>query len=127
MNTIDDDFLLDDAQLCVHLNDVSLDFADFSIAGKVSFQVLDSLLQNLIIHVVDEVGDVQISGVNTNVTKTIFAGIDGGHLQDTTEVLELTRAEFEMVLKALDDGGTSGRQFLGLESGQSWNAQIGKA
>jgi len=127
VNTIDDDFILDDSQLFVYLGDVDFDLANFSVAGKVSFQVLDRLLKNLIILIIDGVSNVEVDGVHTNVTKTIFASIDGGHLQDTTEVLELTRAEFQMVLKALDDGGSSGRQFLDLDSGQSWNARIGKA
>lgn len=35
-----------------------------------------------------------------------------------SEVLELTRAQFEMVLKTLDDGGSSGREFLGLNGSQ---------
>jgi len=57
-------FPLYSSTFCVQLGDVSLDLANLSITGKVGFQVLDCLLEDLIILVVDDVNDVKISGVD---------------------------------------------------------------
>lgn len=71
-------FLLVDTQLCVHLGDLSFDFADVSITGNVSFQVLDALLKHFLALIVDGMGDVQVGDVDTTLTETILSSVDTG-------------------------------------------------
>jgi hypothetical protein len=71
--------------------------------------------------------NVDVVGVGTAGTETVFTSIDGSLLQQRAEVFKLTRVQFEMILQVLDDGGSGVRDLLGLDEGQSSETHIGEA
>jgi hypothetical protein len=127
LSTTVSSFLLDGLLLGGQLSDVSLDLTDLSLARKISLQTLHGLLQEVIAGVVDFMGDVDVVGVGTAGTETVFTSIDGSLLQQRAEVFKLTRVQFEMILQVLDDGGSGVRDLLGLDEGQSSETHIGEA
>jgi hypothetical protein len=127
LSTTVSSFLLDGLLLGGQLSDVSLDLTDLSLARKISLQTLHGLLQEVIAGVVDFMGDVDVVGVGTAGTETVFTSIDGSLLQQRAEVFKLTRVQFEMILQVLDDGGSGVRDLLGLDGGQSSETHIGEA
>lgn len=95
------DFLLVDTQLCVRLGDLSFAFADVSITGEVSFQVLDVLLKHYIALIVDVMGYVEVGRVGTTLTKTILSSVDGGRVEKRAEVFELASAQLKLEVPGL--------------------------
>jgi hypothetical protein len=73
------------------------------------------------------VSDVDVVGVGTAGTETVFTFVDGSLLQQRAEVLELTRQEFKVLLQVLDHSSSGLRDLLGLDEGQSSEAHIGEA
>jgi hypothetical protein len=85
--TIANDFLLDnlllvDNFLSSDLGDVGLDLTDLDLTRKIGLELLDNLLENLITLVTDLVSDVEIVGVWTAGTKTVFAVVEAGLFED---------------------------------------------
>jgi hypothetical protein len=118
VSTIDGTFLLDAFLLRNHLGNVSLDLIDLDPTRNLSLEVLNSLLENLIILVVDNMCNVEVGSVGTTSTQTIFSRVIAGGFEKSAKVLELAGAQFEMVLQALDDSSSGGTELLCLDEGQ---------
>jgi hypothetical protein len=105
--------------LFLHLGELCLDLTDLGCTRKIVLELFDNPLEDLIIKVVHLMSDVKVGGVRSTSTETILAVVPAGLFQDRTEVLEFTRAEFEVCLQSLDNVGSDPRNLLGLAEGQS--------
>jgi hypothetical protein len=68
--------------------------------------------------------DVEVSGVGTTGTETMFIFVDSSLLQQRAEVFRLTRVQ---LVRVPDDCSSGPRDLLGLYQGQSLEARIGEA
>jgi hypothetical protein len=68
--------------------------------------------------------NVEVSGVWTAGTETVFTSVDGSLLQQRAEVFELTRVQFEMILQVFANRSSGHRDILGLGQGQTLGTSI---
>jgi hypothetical protein len=124
--TIANDFLLGSLLLglFLHLGELCLDLTYLGCTRKIVLELFNDLLEDLIIEVVHLMSDVKVGGMTIS-TKIVLAIVPAGLFQNRTEVLEFTRAGFEVCLQLLDNIGSDSRDHLGLDDSQTSGNQKG--